>query len=482
MKAVPLDPEPGILIESLRDIGYSFNSALADIIDNSITAGAETVKVFAIPADDFQVAVIDDGHGMSAEELLQAMRLGSKDPRQERERNDLGRFGLGLKTASFSQCRKLTVVTRTENNSTAYTWDLDAVVENNEWFVYEHPDLDAIPFVEHLKSHGTLVLWEMVDRLTGERGSGQVEYGRVISEAQEYLSLVFHRYISGERDLAKIDMFVNELALDPIDPFNVSHDATQVSPEEVVAPGVVMQTYTLPHKSMYKSDFEYERYGLRNGYLRNQGVYLYRAKRLIIHGTWFGLAKKTAITQLTRVRIDIDVNQDEKWKIDVKKVSAQMPEVVRERLRNLINAIGAPSRRTYKRRAAVLTSEERHPVWNALKEGSSKLYRLNRTHPFINAFQDELEPSVGAKFRELLSLIEASFPTEALFFDLSNNEGDVKFPSLPEEDVKGIARTIFAELQARGLEEDLVIATMKTMSTFGGRWTEVERALEVKEK
>ena len=307
VEMVQLDPEPSILIESLRDIGYSFNSALADIVDNSITANASKVWIQAIPDNEFRIGIIDNGTGLSKNDLMQAMRLGSTDPRQERAINDLGRFGLGLKTASFSQCRRLTVVSRNNGEAAGYTWDLDLVVEQNAWNVIERDDLDEVPFVDELGDTGTLVLWEKLDRLTGARGSGKVDYARVISEAQDYLSLVFHRYITGERGLQSISLKVNNVELEPIDPFNSKNHATQASPLETIRPGITMQTFTLPHRSHYASQQDYEHFGLRDGYLKNQGVYLYRAKRLILYGTWFGLAKKTALTQLTRVKIDIDV-------------------------------------------------------------------------------------------------------------------------------------------------------------------------------
>ena len=160
VEMVQLDPEPSILIESLRDIGYSFNSALADIVDNSITANASKVWIQAIPDNEFRIGIIDNGTGLSKNDLMQAMRLGSTDPRQERAINDLGRFGLGLKTASFSQCRRLTVVSRNNGEAAGYTWDLDLVVEQNAWNVIERDDLDEVPFVDELGDTGTLVLWE----------------------------------------------------------------------------------------------------------------------------------------------------------------------------------------------------------------------------------------------------------------------------------------------------------------------------------
>lgn len=477
VETVQLNPEPSILIESLRDIGYSFNSALADIVDNSITANATKVWIQAIPDDEFRIGIIDNGTGLSKSDLKQAMRLGSTDPRQERSINDLGRFGLGLKTASFSQCRRLTVVSRNNEEIAGYTWDLDYVVEQNAWNVIERDDLDKIPFVDELGETGTLVLWEKLDRLTGARGSGKVDYARIISEAQDYLSLVFHRYITGEKDLRRISLRVNNLELEPIDPFNSKNNATQISPLETIRPGITMQSFTLPHQSHYVSQQEYERFGLKDGYLKNQGVYLYRAKRLILYGTWFGLAKKTALTQLTRVKIDIDVNQDEIWKIDVKKVSAQMPEDVRARIKSLIATIGAPSRKVYRRRAIKLTSSDVYPAWNTEQLGEKRLYRINRNHPIIANFKDSLDDEDNNNFETVLALIESTFPTASLFYDFANDEDNVSFAPLGDDSFRDAVHTFFAALKQTGRDDETIISIMQSAEPFQSRWTETLKLL-----
>ena len=481
VEMVQLDPEPSILIESLRDIGYSFNSALADIVDNSITANASKVWIQAIPDNEFRIGIIDNGTGLSKNDLMQAMRLGSTDPRQERAINDLGRFGLGLKTASFSQCRRLTVVSRNNGEAAGYTWDLDLVVEQNAWNVIERDDLDEVPFVDELGDTGTLVLWEKLDRLTGARGSGKVDYARVISEAQDYLSLVFHRYITGERGLRSISLKVNNVELEPIDPFNSKNHATQASPLETIRPGVAMQTFTLPHRSHYVSQQDYEHFGLKDGYLKNQGVYLYRAKRLILYGTWFGLAKKTPLTQLTRVKIDIDVNQDEIWKIDVKKVSAQMPEDVRARIKALIVKIGAPSRKVYRRHATKLTSSDVYPTWNVEQSGEKKLYRINRNHPVIASFRDSLDDGDRQSFETVLALIESTFPTASLFYNFASNEENVSFAALEDNSFISVARTFFASLKQAGRDEDTILSIMRNAEPFHSRWQDTLNALGIEE-
>ena len=482
MEPIQLEPEPGILIESLRDIGYSFNSALADIIDNSITAGARNISVLAMPCDDFKIAIVDDGEGLSEDNLLQAMRLGSTDPRCKRDLNDLGRFGLGLKTASFSQCRRLTVVSKQDDVVNAFVWDLDLVVQNNKWTVLKLEDVSKIPFVSEVGPSGTLVLWEKLDRLTGSNGTGKVNYDRVISEAQDYLSLVFHRYLSGERGLKRIQIRVNNRVLDPIDPFNRSNPATQPSPIETVCPGVTMQAYTLPHRSTYSSEAEYDKFALPGGYLKNQGVFLYRAKRLILHGTWFGIAKKTALTQLCRVKIDIDVNQDEEWKIDVKKVSAQLPEEVRASIKKLIAHIGAPSKRVYRRRGARLTSPEIYPAWNAIKTGDKTLYCINRNNPILDSFDSSLDDEQKTAFKTVLSLIESTFPTESLFYELSNNEESVRFEEMGDEEFANSVLAFFGALKQMGKEEDDILSVMRSIDLFAARWDKALSILGIEER
>lgn len=480
---IELNPEPGILIESLRDIGYSFDSALADIIDNSITARGLHIYIYAVPTseDDFTVSVVDDGDGLNREELLKAMRLGSSNPRDARAEGDLGRFGLGLKTASFSQCRRLTVVSRKDNETSAFVWDLDTVVRTNRWTVEELTDLSDVFSIKELGDHGTLVLWEKVDRLTGEGGSGRVNYDRVISEAQDHLSLVFHRFMSREPDTPYVRIAVNGRKLEPLDPFNMDNPATHADAEERVCEGVTLRTFTLPHASKYRNSVEYERYGLPGGYMRNQGVYLYRAKRLIIFGTWFGLTKKTALTQLTRVKIDIDTDQDEAWKIDVKKTSAQMPEVVRKRVKALIQVIGAPSRRVYRRRTAKLTSREAYPVWKRAEKDERTVYSIDESHPVLADFRADLDEKQARKFDSVMAFVASMLPMEALFYDMSNNADKTVAAKMQHDDFAATAKTFFTQVSQMTGEQE-AIDVMRSIEPYMSRWEETLKVLGIEER
>ena len=249
----------------------------------------------------------------------------------------------------------------------------------------------------------------------------------------------------------------------------------------MVCPGVTLRSFTLPHISTYEDKREYDRYGLLGGYLRNQGVYLYRAKRLIIFGTWFGLAKKTALTQLTRVKIDIGTDQDEAWKIDVKKVSAQMPEIVRKRVKALIQTIGAPSRKVYRRRGTRLTSPTVYPVWNRIENGEKTVYSINGNHPVLKSFRESLDVAEQERFDSLIALIGAMLPTEALFYDMSNNAENVVAPVMGTEDFNRNARVFFAALKQFKNDEE-ALESMRVIEPYRTRWNETLAALGIEEQ
>ena len=193
-------PNASAIVASLRSIGYSFSTALADLIDNSISAGAKNVDIGFRTQPEPYVAILDDGCGMSYEELLNAMRHGGEGPSQARHSADLGRFGLGLKTASLSQCRQLTVVTLKAAVLSASRWDLDVVEQHGDWTLQILDDAEIAPLprlVELLaQESGTIVLWRDLDRAL--EGSLQPDAGlsRLIDDSREHLALVFHRYIN----------------------------------------------------------------------------------------------------------------------------------------------------------------------------------------------------------------------------------------------------------------------------------------------
>lgn len=484
MSELQLDPIPSILIESMRDIGYSFESAIADIIDNSITAGAQHIQILVKSEGDPAIAVMDDGDGLSRTQLIAAMRMGSADPREQRSMGDLGRFGLGMKTASFSQCRKLTVYSSQAGDASAFTWDLDYVVKTNTWSVIEQFDFHEMPFNSVYPDTGTVVLWEKIDRL-GQLASGGknavASFERLVADAEEHIALVFHRFLAGEPGCQKIEISLNGRQIEALDPFNRKHSATIPGPEEPLPGGVVIQAFTLPHRKKYSSQSEYEKYGLRGGYQKNQGIYLYRAKRLIIHGNWFNLAKKTAVTQLCRVRIDIDNTKDEDWKIDIKKVSAQLPEEARATIRRLLSRFSSPSKGVYKRMGAKQTTSAFYPTWEIIKDSGMTRYAINRSHPTLLELRDMLDEDQTRKLFNALDVIESGFPLDSLFVEITNDPESVTTPVISDNSFAETVRGFFAYLKGEGVEEQTIVDQMRSTPIFSNRWDEVLKVLNITE-
>ena len=165
-ESIPFAPT---LIESMRSLGYSFESAIADLIDNSVSASAKKIDIFFQSAINPYLIIIDDGCGMSPKELEEAMRYGSRNPLEQRMENDLGRFGLGLKSASLSQCRELIVISKKNNCLSCFSWNIDYVIENGAWYLiqYNINEINQLPYFDEInqKANGTYVLLREFDRV-----------------------------------------------------------------------------------------------------------------------------------------------------------------------------------------------------------------------------------------------------------------------------------------------------------------------------
>ncbi len=474
-------PHAAALIEGLRDIGYSLETAISDIIDNSITACAHRVEIVTETySEEPYIAIIDDGVGMIEDELVAAMRPGSRNPLAMRDETDLGRFGLGLKSASFSQCRRLTVVSRRSGQTSAAIWDLDDVAERNEWAVQLPDHFDLIPGIEKLGQQGTLVLWQKLDRLTGGYSHNAAKRAEVINqriaETERHLRLVFHRFME---DAKPLRILLNGRLLRPIDPFARKNPATISDPEEkltLIRGDVEIQSFTLPHHKQI-SKMDWEDIGGPEGHLKSQGFYLYRGKRLILHGTWFGLCRQSELTKLSRVRVDIPNSMDADWKIDVKKSSAQLPAVVRDRLKRVIERIHAGSKRTYSKRGQKLVDHERLPMWHRIQADGQIRYRPNVEHPAFADFAESLHPDLRRGFFNCIALVGASLPIETLHADMAGT-AELIVPDRVDEDTlaQAVQATLSVLLSARKDIKEIK-SLMKDVDPFRSAWEDTERII-----
>lgn len=423
MKFVSLPPFAPVLLESMRAIGYDAAAALADIVDNSVTAGARRVQIRFDPGSPKAVVIVDDGIGMTAGELVEAMRHGSRSPTEARQTNDLGRFGLGLKTASMSQCRRLTVVTRRNDVTTGMVWDLDAVVKSGDWTVglLEQAEIEQTPFFALLSSQssGTLVAWEKLDRLAAaDPGDGTVLSDRM-GRVGEHLALVFHRYLSNRPPLG---IEINGSVIVPVDPFLEDAGSILGPEEEIAIEGnrVTLRAYTLPHISRLTKS-QIDKAGGEEGLRRQQGFYVYRERRLIIWGTWFRLFRQEELTKLTRVRVDVPNALDHLWSLDIKKSAAAPPAAIKERLRGLVPTMARQSRATHEYRGRASGTGKLVPFWRRLEDRDGVRYEVNVDHPVLCAFRGELDEGLIGDLDSLLRAIAASLPIEALYNDRAND-------------------------------------------------------------
>lgn len=215
---VDCTPDPNLL-ESMRSVGYSLNTAVADIIDNSIAAHAKTISIrYFDHGEDPYVAIIDDGDGMDYETAVNAMKLAGTNPNAKRNANDLGRFGLGLKTASLSQARSVMLSTVQHGRQNTLRWDLDHVARTREWDLEtldeEQTNLELPRKVRDLmpSTHGTCVLWRNLDRLGNVAGDSLQDIDQAMLELSGYLGLVFHRFLHPypEDEIERISITVND--------------------------------------------------------------------------------------------------------------------------------------------------------------------------------------------------------------------------------------------------------------------------------
>lgn len=360
-----VSPSASRLATSLRDIGYDFATAVADVVDNSIAAGAKRVDI-RFQSDSPRLLILDDGAGMTANSLNEALRFGSRRAYSD---GDLGRYGLGLKTASLSQCRKLTVVTRDGRMvpPSSRQLSLDIIDEWDEWLIVDPSPTDVIDEArDMLSAHsGTVVIWEDLDRaFPGRYKSGAWALRRAESlqaKTAEHLSLVFQRFLDGSAGRL-VAITVNGRALHPWDPFATHEEGTsELDPhtfdvnEDEHSGTVTLRRWVLPSKNDFSSLAEFERLAGPLKWNRQQGIYIYRSNRLVQWGGWAGMRAMDEHTKLARCSLDFTTTLDPVFSINVAKMRVSVPPSLKRRLEKPLHEICQVANERY-RRAAIAES------------------------------------------------------------------------------------------------------------------------------
>lgn len=429
-------PTADILMISMRAMGYSFESAIADIIDNSISASARNIFLrFPIDPMDCYIAICDDGYGMSKEELFDAMKYGSEQKRGQRAAGDLGRFGLGLKAASLSQCRKLTVASKKDNEIFAYIWDLDVIEDKKDWYMVECSAYDIscikqLSWLDNVDS-GTIVVWENFDIIEKSSGNVYSELNKYQDSTADYLSLIFHRYLN-KTGSNKTSIKVNNYELKGFDPFLENHPKTNVrrrieipvEDSDGIERMVSVQPFVLPFQKDLSAEDKKLSGGLEN-YRSKQGFYVYRNERLIVWGTWFG-RHRDELTKYARIRVDIPNTLDDIWGIDIKKQNAKIPAVIKNRLTRAVDEAMDIAVKAQKFRGRVdKTDDKIDYIWLPIKTREEQhSYLINRESKIFDLIRDRVDDETWARIDMVLEEIENSLPYQQIYIDKSQNKID----------------------------------------------------------
>jgi len=462
-ESIEMIPPAKALINGIRAIGYSFPTAVADLIDNSITADAKNIYIFGDPEEDPYFLIFDDGRGMSKTELFNAMQFGSDREGRIDCEDDLGRFGLGLKSASLSQCKNFIVISKRYGRINALSYDVDIIEETNEWKVQKLSDVEINkqPFVENLceLDSGTIVIWKKFDKLIQESGNNfNSSFRNSIAETKNHIEYVFHRFYD------QINIYVNNKRIDKKDPFLLTSIKGQHGRAVTIScekGEIIVTPHTLPYANSLTQD-EKALLGNPKSIYDEQGFYIYRNKRLIYWGNWMHMGYKSELNKLARIQIDFPSTLDYMWMLDVKKSSAKIPDIIKDKIKSAIQDSTIKSSRVIRYRGDK-ENVSKMPVWNRIKDRDGFVkYEINRENPLFNFLISHIGNQENKILESLLSQIEFYLPKGRIQNDNADSISIINGKDDIEDDVLIQQAIEFASLFPVGQREMQLVKLLKS--------------------
>lgn len=423
-ETIILLPPPVSFIKSISEQGYTLASAISDLIDNSIAASASRVEILLDASNgNLKLYIADNGKGMTAPELTENMRIPSSDLDEHRGLNDLGRFGLGLKTASFSQSRKFTVLSRTSDSDfEGRTWDVELLRETGNWTLKIESAETVGKFIDDFKKisadfHAfqsgyeikTLIIWDDLYKLKNLLKKD--ELNDEIDELRSHLSLIFHRYLSS----GKFEIRLNNSLVEAFDPFPYHLTGVQVIAENYWHQNnlyIQFQGIILPKRAAVEAKESSSLWVPANRTLEEmQGLFVYRNDRLINYGGWLRTIPKSVYLQFGRIRIDISNASDKDFQINVAKSSLKIPFGLKRAMTEMIRTVAVQAAKEYRERIAstvVQLTESRAGLSLVMREATGKGIKLKINDQFelIRKLNQQLSPEEKDLFTNIVFLFE----------------------------------------------------------------------------
>jgi len=448
---VTATPNPSSEIITLKSFGYDLNTAIGDIIDNSIAANSSNVKIyFYVDENAPRFAILDDGCGMSKTELIKNMSIGCKSPTEQRNGEDLGRFGSGLKTASFSQADRLIVLSKSEGKElSGCVWDLNKIIESDEWLleILDKSEIDELKESIFLKNadSGTAVIWENIRGFPSE----EIEYTQhlVANKCEalaKYAGKTFHRFLSGKRGLT---LELNGQEVESIDPFLRNLAGYQEGPEEVFRTqygkekSIIVKCHLLPLLTNWP-DSVLKIHGGGKKITDEQGLYIYRNRRLISGGGWHGILSKSELYNLSRVQIDFPSELDFMWNTDVKKSKIEIPAKIKEKLKSILRS---PTKRSKKRHLHKGKISTDTVYWNVIEKDKKVSYQINLESEEIVGTLRKLDKSLQKEILKFLVGVQSNIPFYHIYQRLSGSPKSIE----SELDEKQELQELLKRIEAR---------------------------------
>jgi hypothetical protein len=420
------NPNPEFLIKSIAEQGYSLETALADLMDNSITANATRIEVLTkVDSEPFILFIADNGDGMDEASLKKNMQFPSKSPEDTRDISDLGRFGLGLKTASFSQTRIFTVLSRKKGSDKFFglTWDVNHLKKSGKWEMILNSEEEISNIIEqyssiskeHLNNSSefipnTIVVWKGLykfENYVNEKNKQDALKEEITNTTSEYLSIVFHKFM--ERQNNRLQIRINNTIVNPFNPFPVENSnlrALEPLQKEFGNDFVKIQGFVLPNTSI-KDDSN--TWTPKNKSLMDmEGLYIYRADRLILFGGWNGLIKKMPRLQLGRLKIDIGNKVDHLFHLNVAKSQINIPHDLKNAFLRAIVDLKTEAQKEYfnhglksfKQRPTEYSSE----LFYKTATNKGVLLRINDEFPLLKSLKSSLNSNQKAELNFILKM------------------------------------------------------------------------------